>query len=371
MLQLNNWYQCLHRHPERSRQEYQTARMLAEWLSEMGLSVYRIGETAVIGKLVGAHKGKKVALRADMDGLPITEQTGLAYTSENAGVMHACGHDFHMAAALGAAKILKEQQANLCGEVLFVFQPDEEEDGYAHILSAHPLMADTDAVFGAHVDPTIPAGCFGFKSGAFYAAATKFDIHFSGKSAHGAYPHNGIDALAAAAETVPKLLSLRQTGDNPAVLSVGTFASGKARNIISDSAEISGILRCADTRLRDDIHIKMKTILSDTERAFGVSTRLDFVEGYIGIENPKDATVLCKTSATALFGKERVIDISAPLMTTEDFGEYLKSRDGCFYHIGVGGNEGLHSSAFAPNPALLQDAARLHAHIITDYLKQE
>ncbi len=371
MSQLNSWYESLHRFPECSRQEFKTADKLTSWLSELGLTVHRVGETAVIGELVGGKEGKTVALRADMDALPITEQTGLPYASENDGVMHACGHDFHMTAALGAAKILKENQENLSGKVLFVFQPDEEGDGYADILSAHPLMKDVSMVLGAHVDPTLPLGSFGFKSGAFYAAATKFDITFIGKSAHGACPHDAIDALAAAAESIPKLLALRKMGENPAIISVGTFESGKARNIIADTAEITGILRCMDTSTRDDIHQKIKEILSETELTYGVRTKLDFVPGYIGIQNPVSTTLFCKERALALFGKERTIEINAPLMTTEDFGEYLKNRAGCFYHIGVGGNSALHSATFAPDPALLDDAAALHAQIITDYLKQE
>ncbi len=371
MLQLNTWYESLHRFPECSRKEYKTAQKLTEWLTDLGLTVHRIGQTAVVGELVGGKEGKTVALRADMDALPITEQTGLAYASENDGVMHACGHDFHMTAVLGAAKILKEKQAKLSGKVLFVFQPDEEGDGYAHILSAHPIMKDVCMVLGAHVDPALPQGSFGFKSGAFYATATKFDITFIGKSAHGACPQDAIDALAAAAATVPKLLALRKTGENPAVISVGTFESGKARNIIAQTAKITGILRCMDTAVRDDIHQNIKQILAETELAYGAKTKLDFVPGYIGIQNPVSTTLFCKERAEMLFGKERTIEINAPLMTTEDFGEYLKERDGCFYHIGVGGKEGLHSAAFAPDPALLNDAAALHAQIITDYLKQE
>lgn len=368
MQQLNTWYESLHRFPELGRKEYQTARQLATWLGDMGLTVHRIGESAVVGELVGDKDGKCVALRADMDALPMTEHTGLAYASENEGVMHACGHDFHMAAALGAAKILAENKETLPGRVLFVFQPDEEGDGYAHILSSHPLMQDTCMVLGAHVDPTLPKGSFGFKCGAFYAAATKFDISFVGKSAHGACPENANDALAAASAVVPKLLALRQEG---AMLSVGTLHSGNARNVIADSAVLTGILRCTDLSLKDEIYQQIKAILTEVESLYGVSANLDFIEGYGGIQNPEKTTLFCKEISEGLFGKERTVELTKALMTTEDFGEYLKGREGTFYHIGVGGNEALHSDRFAPDPTLLQDAALLHAQIITDYLKQE
>ena len=370
MEQLNHWYQTLHRYPERSRKEYQTAERLTAWLTEMGLTVHRIGETAVVGVLTGDKAGKTVALRADMDALPITECTDLPYASENQGVMHACGHDFHMTAALGAAKLLSKQKNELCGTVQFVFQPDEEEDGYAAFLANHPIMKDTAAVFGAHVDPTLPKGVFGFKSGVFYASAAKFDIVFRGKSAHGATPQNGIDALAAAADTVPKLLALRETGETPAMISVGTFESGSARNIIADTATLTGILRTADPIKRDQVFLKIKAILAEAENAFGVTVSLDFTQGYIGITNPEQTCHLAKNEAIRRFGRENVMDIPTPLMTTEDFGEYLTGRDGCFYHIGVGGEEGLHSSRFAPDPALLPNAAALHAAIILKYLEK-
>ncbi len=176
-------YQHLHRTPELSARVSRTADTLAKWLSEMGMSVHRLEDDAVIAVLQGKREGKTVALRADMDALPITEQTELPYASETSGVMHACGHDFHMAAVLGAAKLLSQQQ-DLAGTVQFIFQPDEEADGCAARLAKHPLLKDTVAVFGAHVDPDLPAGSFGFKSGAFYAGAAVFDILFRGRSAH-------------------------------------------------------------------------------------------------------------------------------------------------------------------------------------------
>ena len=369
MEQLNIWYKQLHRCPELSRREYRTADFITQQLIEMGLQVHRIDKTAVIGVLHGGKEGKTVALRADMDALPITEQTGLPYASQNAGVMHACGHDFHMTAALGAAKLLSAKRDNIRGNVQFIFQPDEEGDGYAAILAKHPLLADTAAVFGAHVDPTLPAGSFGFKSGVFYASAAKFDIEFIGKSAHGATPQNGCDALAAAAESVGRLLALRRGGEQPAMLSVGTLHSGKVRNIISDNATLNGILRSASKPVREEIRLKMQDILADIEQKYKVKANLNFVEGYSGICNPAPTTAKAKAAAIQLMGEKRVVDIPSPLMTTEDFGEYLEGRDGCFYHIGVGSDEGLHSSRFAPSPTQLPDAAALHAHIITSYLE--
>lgn len=368
MLQLNTCYECLHRHPERSRQEYKTAERITEWLREMDIEVTRIGETAVVGTLHGGLPGKTVALRADMDALPVTETTGLPYASENKGVMHACGHDFHMTAALGAAQLLSNSRESLQGTVQFVFQPDEEEDGYAAILSKHDIMKDTVAVFGAHVDPTLPAGCFGFREGPFYATAGKFDVLFEGKSAHGATPEQGKDALSAAAMAVPMLLSLRS---EEAVISVGTLHSGTVRNIISDRAELTGILRVAGTELRKHLYGVIAEHLKELENNTGVRITPRFENGYSGITNPKACTALARAAAAELCGEDAIRDIDRLLPITEDFGEYLEGRDGTFYHIGVGGDEGLHSSSFAPDPALLENAAALHAHIIREYLKQE
>ncbi len=368
MSQLNTYYQCLHRHPERSRKEFETADRIEKWLREMGLSVTRIGETAVVGTLEGAANGKTVALRADMDALPVTEQTGLPYASETKGVMHACGHDFHMTAVLGAAKLLSEKRESLQGNVQFIFQPDEEEDGYAAILSRHNIMKNTCAVFGAHVDPALPAGTFGFRKGPFYATAGKFDILFEGKSAHGATPELGLDALAAAAEAVPKLLALR---DESVMISVGTLHSGTVRNIISDRAELSGILRVAGADLRERMYGRIAVIMNELENKTGVLVTPRFENGYTGITNPEGCADFVRKAAADLMGEALIRDIDRLLPITEDFGEYLSGRDGAFYHIGVGGEEGLHSSRFAPDPALLENAARLHAHIITEYLKQE
>ena len=368
MLQLNHCYECLHRHPERSRREYQTAERIAGWLTELGIPVTRIDETAVIGTLTGASNGKVVALRADMDALPVSETTGLPYASETEGVMHACGHDFHMTAVLGAAQILSQHRDQLQGTVQFIFQPDEEEDGYAAILSNHEIMKDTVAVFGAHVDPALPHGTFGFRKGPFYATAGKFDILFEGKSAHGATPENGIDALAAAAAAVLKILSLRS---QEAVVSVGALHSGTVRNIIADRADLCGILRVAGTGVRDRMYRRIAELMQEIENNTGVHITPRFENGYSGITNPERCAEFARAAAAELFGESAIRDIDRLLPITEDFGEYLEGRDGCYYHIGVGGDEGLHSSAFAPDPALLEKAAALHAHIITKYLRQE
>ncbi|MBR5782937.1 MAG: amidohydrolase [Clostridia bacterium] len=364
-----SWYQELHRHPERSRKEYKTAARLENWLTEIGLEVCRVGDTSVVGILKGGKPGKQIALRADMDALPVTEQTGLPYASENEGIMHACGHDFHMAALLGAARLLEQKRAEICGTVQFIFQSDEEEDGYADILSSHEIMKSTVAVFGAHVDPTLPAGIIGIRSGPFYATAGKFDIVFHGKSAHGAHPQDGIDALAAAAEVVPKILALRQPDE--AMVSVGTLHSGQVRNIIADRAELSGIIRVATPQKRQQVFASIQSILDETEITYGVTVQAEFSNGYKGITNPPECAAFVKDAAIELFGQDKVYDIPQMRMITEDFGEYLTGRTGCFYHIGVGGNEGLHSSRFAPDPSLLTTAATLHAHIVTSYLKGE
>lgn len=226
--------EMLHRHPERGNEEFETAALIERTLAECGVGTERILNTAVVGTLKGALPGRTVALRADMDALPLEEQTGAPFASENPGVMHACGHDVHMTALLGAAKLLAARREKLHGTVRFLFEPDEEGNGGARSMTDAGCMEGVSAVFGAHVDPNLPAGKIGVRYGKFYAASDMITVTVFGKSAHGATPEKGIDALYAAVRMVDELKKLpAAVAVDRCVLTIGSFHAGTARNIVA------------------------------------------------------------------------------------------------------------------------------------------
>ena len=366
----------IHRCPELGNSEYKTAELIEETLQGLGIETKRVLDTAVIGTLrggggTGAAGGKRktVALRADMDALPLTETTGADFASEVPGIMHACGHDVHMAAALGAAKLLSSHRDELPGDVIFLFEPDEEGNGGALRLIEEGCLEGADAVFGAHVDPAIPDGKIGVRYGKFYAAANMFDMEFRGKTSHGADREKGADALGAAAETVTRLLALpEKAAEEKCVITVGTFESGTARNIVSDYAKIRGIVRTLGAE--DRARVK-EQIFEEARRAagsFGVTVDIDYMGSYSGVTNDDEMTAFAEKAASELLGEENVIRIEEPLMTTEDFGYYIEEVPGTFYHIGAGCELPLHNSSFLPTEKALLTAAAVHAAVITAFL---
>ncbi|MBQ3275967.1 MAG: amidohydrolase [Oscillospiraceae bacterium] len=362
---------AFHRCPEIGNREFLTAARIEDYLRGCGIETKRLLGTAVVGRLRGAVSGPVAALRADMDALPVQEATGAAFASEVEGMMHACGHDVHITAALGAAKLLAGHRHELPGSVVFLFQPDEEGGGGARRMIDEGVLEGVDAVFGCHVSPDLPLGHVGIKFGKFYAASDLFDLTLTGKSAHGAEREKGVDALAAAAELVGELLSLpERTPEARSVVSIGTLAAGTARNIVAETAELSGILRT----LGPENRIRMRSRIEETVRSLaartGVRAELRLRESYPGIVNDESMTRLAGDAAEALLGPGRVHVLSEPTMATEDFGCFLQERPGSFTHIGAGCTQPLHSSAFLPDDRAAVIAAALHARLVSDFLSR-
>lgn len=361
-----------HRHPELGNQEFGTADRIEACLMAWGIPCRRLLDTAVVGELRGGQPGGVVALRADMDALPVREDTNAPFASQTPGVMHACGHDFHMAAVLGAAKLLAAHREELPGTVKFFFQPDEEGSGGAQRMIEAGCMDDptVGAVFGAHVCPDLPAGTVGVRFGKFYAASDTFTLTLMGKSSHGAEPEKGKDALAAAAELALALRALpgRFPGER-SVLSIGTFQAGSAINVIADRATLSGILRT----LGPDTRGAMKKLLRETVETvaarWDVRAELTLRESYPGVVNTDRETEVVLRTAKNLLGPDRVVELDEPTMTTEDFGYFTQAAAGSFYHIGVGGEASLHNSCFLPKDDLLVTAAALHAAVAAAQLE--
>lgn len=359
----------IHRHPELGNQEYRTAELVEDTLHALGIETRRVTETAVVGTLVGGSAGKTAALRADMDALPVTEASGADFMSETPGLMHACGHDIHTTAALGAAMILAEHRETLPGTVKFFFQPDEEGNGGARRMISAGCMEGVDAVFGAHVAPDLPASVIGVRYGKFYAASDMFTVTLHGRSAHGAQPEKGIDALAAAAAMIGELRALpaKYIAD-PAVLSVGMFHAGTARNIIADTAEFSGIMRTLGPDDRTMLKKAFRETIESLSAQYGTTPEINIIESYAGIVNSEAETRHVQQTAEALFGKENVRVLGTPTMTTEDFGYFIDAAKGSFFHIGAGCTAPLHNPKFLPEPLTIIKLAALHADIIERYL---
>ena len=357
--------QTLHRAPELGNQEFRTSAYLRSILEPLGLIVENPFGTALCATLHGTKPGRIAALRADMDALAVTEATGAEFSSQTPGVMHACGHDIHMTAAVGAAILLAAHRETLCGSVRFLFQPDEEGYGGAQRFVDAGCLHGVDAVFGAHVSPELPLGSVGIRYGKFYAASDTFSITIRGKSAHGAEPEKGIDALQAAAQLAVRLVSLRGAlnGERCAV-TVGTLQAGTAINVVADNAQLTGILRT----LGSDSRACMRTLITDTaaEIAVQTGTQIDVQlhASYPGVVNDDSASRLVQDTAVQLLGEPYVAVLQQPTLMTEDFGYYLSAAPGCFYHVGAGCSAPLHSPQFLPDIRAAVTAAALHAAVL-------
>ena len=358
-----------HRHPELGNREYETAAAVEAVLRSCGIETFRPLETAVVGTLRGALPGPTVALRADLDALPVTEATGCEFASENEGVMHACGHDVHMTAALGAAMLLARHREELPGTVKFFFQPDEEGRGGAQRMIDAGCLAGVSAVYGAHVSPDLPLGTVGFKYGRFYAASAMYHIVVKGKGSHAAEPEKGCDALAAAAEIACRLRRLNDPDPvNRLVVTTGSLHAGTASNIVADRAELKGIIRTLGPELRAATCERLKAIAAETAAEFGTAAEPEIIMSYSGVTNTDPETALAERAARALLGEEHVTVLQKPTMTTEDMGCFIAAASGSFYHIGAGCELPLHNPGFLPDERILSTAAAVHAAILYEYL---
>ena len=367
----------IHSWPELGNEEFQTSALICRNLEQWGIETVKEMGTSVCGILRPEGQGEKektgkgaIALRADMDALPITEKTGVEWASKRSGIMHACGHDFHTAALLEAAFLLSRHRKELEGTIKFFFQPDEEGRGGARRMTEAGLLENprVEAVFGAHVDPGLPAGWIGVKPGAFYAASDMFTVRVRGKSAHGAQPEKGVDALRAAAAMVWKLDGLTSYREEEApwgraVVTVGKIAGGSAGNILADDVEFSGIIRSFGQDNRRRVREAFYDSIRQVEQETGCRCEILFQESYPGVVNHEREADLVRTVSENFLGKDKTVLLSEPLMTTEDFGYFLQERKGCFFHFGVGGEYPLHHPAFYPPDDLLPVLAAFYCRL--------
>ena len=355
--------QTLHKNPEIGDHEYKTAEIIESVLDEAGISHHRVLDTGIVARIDGALPGNHCAIRSDIDALPVTEATGCDFASQTPGMMHACGHDVHMTSALGAAMILNAHREELCGSVILLFQPNEEGDGGADRMIHAGVLEGISAVFGAHVDPALPAGHIGVKYGDFYAASATWKINVIGKSAHGAQRDKGIDSIEAAAHIVPEILAIKG-----GVVSAGTIHAGTANNILAGNCELTGIIRTYGMAERSRMCRELEKVCVETAGRFGAKCECDITDSCPGIVNDNNAlTSMIEQTARETLGSERVDVIDKPLFISEDFGFFIMAKTGCFYHIGAGSSYPLHSDKFLPVPDAFVTASAVHAAIASKY----
>ena len=372
-------YRKLHRYPETGNEEIMTSALVEETLKALDIEVFRPVGTAVVGLLRGAHPGKTIAFRADMDALPIQEETDLPYKSAIPGKMHACGHDMHTAGLLGAAMVLSKHRAELHGNVKFFFQPDEEDSGGAQRMIQAGCMRDPEvsAVFGAHVDPDLPTGHVGFKYGKAYAASDMFVVTIRGKGCHGASPHDGIDVIAVGAQVISaiqQIVSRRTSPTDSAVVTVGSFHAGTAGNVIAQEAVLKGILRTLGPEMR----AKTRRLFTETVEgicaAMGAEAEVQLRESYPGIVNWDEMVDLAKKAAEEIVGRSNIHISDKPTMGTEDFGYFIQDVPGAYYKIGVrnpdiGAVHPIHSPKFIVDEEAISIMIGVHAAVAAACLK--
>ena len=359
------WRRHLHRHPELSFQEHETAAYIAAALRGIGLEpIEGVGGTGVVAHVRGARPGPVVALRADIDALPITEATGLDFASETDGVMHACGHDVHTACLLGAARLLHEGREALAGTVRLVFQPGEEKiPGGAPAMIEAGVLGEMDGVpaparmFGQHVVPQLPAGVLGVRSGPFMASADEIYLTITGKGGHAAQPEALVDPVLVQAHVIVALQSVVARNcppGVPSILSFGRVEALGATNVVPDVVRLEGTFRSMDEAWRTRAHGLIRQIAGQTAAAFGATCDVEILVGYPALVNDPGAAAFARDVAIETVGTERVVDL--PMWyASEDFAYYAREVPASFSVIGVGPSEhGLHTPRFVVDEAALR-----------------
>lgn len=347
----------LHAHPELSGNEHQTAALVAGELRKLGWRVQEgVGRTGVMAEL-GSGSGPLVALRVDMDALPVEERTGLPYASLHQGLMHACGHDIHTTVGLGVARILGPLAEHLGGTVRLLFQPAEETAQGAAWMVADGAMQGVDALFGVHVFPSLPVGTIGVRSGSLTAAAGELEVEVLGEGGHGARPHQSTDAIWIAARVVSGLqeaISRRLDALHPVVVSFGRIEGGKAFNVIADHVRLLGTVRCLDLELHAQLPGWIEETVQAICKGYGGEARVRYRCISPPVHNDAELTQLLADEAVALLGHPQVEWLEQPSLGAEDFAELQRETPSTMFRLGVAGPNGctpLHSNTFAADEA--------------------
>jgi amidohydrolase len=394
--QVVEWRRWFHENPELSNREFNTAKKIEEVLRGMGLEPQTgIAHTGIIAVIEGGKPGPMVAIRSDMDGLPVVEQTGLpfastktdVYNGQDVGVMHACGHDNHMSMLLGAAWVLNSVKDDLAGSVMLIFQPAEEgapegEEGGAELMLKEGIWADSkpEAVFGIHVGIATPGGQIAAKPGPLMAAVDSFEITVVGKQSHGAMPWNGIDPIVVASQIVLGLQTIvsRQVDVTlaPSIVSVGRISGGVRNNVIPDRVEMEGTIRTFDEEMRREIHARIENTARAIASAAGAEVEFRLLIGYPSVNNNAELFERSLPTLQRVSG-ENPVNIITPQTVAEDFSFFANEVPGLFLFLGNGppdvdpttlpGNHSPYFDMYEPN---LEMGVRIFSNLVVDYLNR-
>jgi amidohydrolase len=352
----------IHAHPELSGQEYQTAAYVAGVLSSCGIHVQEaIGKTGVMGDLTGNGSDRRLlAIRTDMDALPIEERTNLEFASRKPGIMHACGHDVHTTVGLGTAMVLSQLSESLPGNVRFLFQPAEEIAMGASWMIQDGVMRDVNAIFGVHVFPSIPARSVGIRYGVLTAAADDLEVFIQGESGHGARPHEAIDAIWIASQVITTLqqaISRTQNPLRPIVLTIGQISGGRAPNVIADQVRMAGTVRSLHPETHANLPQWIEGIIANVCQGYGAKYEMNYRRGVPSVQNDLTLTQIVEEASREAWGSEKVQIIMEPSLGAEDFSLYLEQAPGTMFRLGVGyadtANHPLHHPQFEVDEAAI------------------
>lgn len=359
---LSAWFRDLHAHPETAREEFRTTEFIRKVLSENGIRMLDTGLPTGVIAVIGSGK-PVIALRGDMDALPVKEDSGLPYASGTDGKMHACGHDFHTVAVLGAALLLKQREKDLRGTVKILFQPGEEVHYGALAFLGTGLLEDVEEYYGIHTHPDYEAGTLGIREGPVMAAPDYFSLKITGQSAHGAQPHLGADpvpAMAAFITAVQTLVSRRTDALSSCVISISHVEAGRTWNVIPDSAFLEGTARTMTPEERDDTERGLRDMAEGICRAHGCGAEFVFTRRGVPLANTEE---LCDFARKVAEKQGLRVVRQLPQMIGEDFAEYLVRRPGCFIRVGTGGGYPLHHPHFTADPEALPGTAAFLAEL--------
>ncbi len=362
------WRRDFHRHPELAFQEERTSGVVRAFLESLGLDIRSCGGTGLRAVLTGGCPGRTVALRADMDALPVAEENEVEYRSQAPGTMHACGHDGHMAILMGAARALAARRNTLPGRVVFLFQPSEENPpGGAQGMIAEGALDGVDAVFGLHLWQPLPTGIVGVRPGAMMAQSDTIKLTITGKGGHASQPHLTVDPILVASHVVVAAQSVASRFVDPlqpVVVSFTTIHGGRIHNIIPDTVDLTGTVRTLDAGVQRAVKQRLREVCEDTCRLFGATAAFEYIEGYPPVVNEPGIVERVSDVARKAFGTDGVATI-APVMGGEDFAYYLQRVPGTFVMLGMGDGHPYphHSARFDIDERALPIGVRLMVEV--------